>query len=144
MNPISWTGGGVPSSYTTYPNQSAMGNVPVANTWMQNPAYQYPGYMAPPSIGSSRSAVPYTPLSGSNEQNQDRSHQCRWCEKAFSHESSKCRHEKEHFNQFPCPEPGCDQVSTRKDSLKRHLRLMHGISEGSTSESSRRGGSRTL
>ena len=53
-------------------------------------------------------------------------YKCRWCERIFAHESSKCRHEKEHSNSFPCPEPGCDVVSWRKDSLKRHLRLMHG------------------
>ena len=42
------------------------------------------------------------------------------------HESTKCRHEKEHWNSYACPEPGCDVVSQRKDSIKRHVRLMHG------------------
>ena len=54
---------------------------------------------------------------------------CRWCDKDFKHESTKCRHEKEHWNDpYACTEPGCGQVFKRRDSMIRHLQLMHGRS----------------
>ena len=66
-------------------------------------------------------------------------HQCRFCGKTYMHESTKCRHEKEHWNSYACPEPGCEVVSQRKDSMKRHVRLMHGKSD--SGEDDRAGGS---
>ena len=90
----------------------------------------------PPAGNASNYSLPNEPLLHSR-QGQDspggcRAYKYRYCERHFAHESSKCRHEKEHFNSFPCPEPGCEVLSTRKDSLKRHLRLMHGIGERGT------------
>ena len=52
---------------------------------------------------------------------------CKYCPKDFKHESTKCRHEKEHWNDpYPCPECGCGQTFKRRDSMMRHLQLMHG------------------
>ena len=61
-------------------------------------------------------------------------HQCRFCGKTYMHESTKCRHEKEHWNSYACPEPGCEVVSQRKDSMKRHIRSMHGKSGSAEDE----------
>ena len=53
--------------------------------------------------------------------------QCKYCPKDFKHESTKCRHEKEHCDDpYFCPKVGCSQFFRRRDSLIRHLRLMHG------------------
>ena len=84
-------------------------------------------------VSSNQSTTYYSPLGPAQpvEDGQRGPYKCRWCERVFAHESSKCRHEKEHFNSFPCPEPGCDVVSSRKDSLKRHQRLMHGQASSS-------------
>ena len=80
------------------------------------------------SYQSNTSSYNYSPLDPAQpvEDGQRGPYKCRWCERVFAHESSKCCHEKEHFNSFPCPWPGCSVVSSRKDSLKRHERLMHG------------------
>ena len=54
---------------------------------------------------------------------------CKYCTKDFKHESTKCRHEKEHWNDpYKCPESGCGQHFKRRDSMIRHLQLMHGRS----------------
>ena len=52
---------------------------------------------------------------------------CKYCTKDFKHESTKCRHEKEHWNDsYACTKPGFVQAFKRRDSLIRHLQLMHG------------------
>ena len=139
MPPDSWNTPPVNSTYPPYSAQPTADPGPSAR-WIYPPGSV--GSYVPPSAGGSANpyALSYEPLPQSQpgEESPDgaRTYKCRWCERYFAHESSKCRHEKEHFNQFPCPEPGCDVVSTRKDSLKRHLRLMHGTSEGSSSQAS--------
>ena len=138
MGPPSWpiqiaASPGYMYSSVNAPNQYGMDPYPA-------PYNQPSPYMSPPPPVPN----PRFPLLPEPEPVQDRStHQCRWCERSFAHESSKCRHEKEHFNSFPCPKEGCEVVSSRKDSLKRHLRLMHadaeGSSQGSTSKNNRGG-----
>ena len=107
-----------PSMAPTWPQDS-----PAQNLSTMHPEAQQP-------ISRRHSSEPEPQL--------ERNRKCRWCDRTFAHESSKCRHEKEHFNAFPCPEEGCRVISSRKDSLKRHLRLMHGISSRSSSNIGKR------
>ena len=127
-----------PNYQTNYPNTTSVGTF---NTqWSSSYAPQGYSDTYPPVNSGTTPSYGYVPLDP--QQPPDESHKgpykCRWCERVFAHESSKCRHEKEHFNSFPCPEPGCDVVSSRKDSLKRHQRLMHGGGEGGSQGSSSR------
>lgn len=141
LSPSSWVG--QPPLNTSYSNIQGYPPVVSPNSpgWANPTSAMYPPQSYP---ASSRSEAPYGSYAFSPlppppaDPNQDRTHKCRYCDRTFAHESSKCRHEKEHFNSFPCPEPGCDVVSSRKDSLKRHLRLMHGT-EGNNQGSSSRG-----
>lgn len=141
MNPESWgNASSINPSYNLYPSNSG-GVGGACNAELPNPYAGYPPvYLSPPQSSGSYSGYPFPPLphQACPDENPDRTHKCRWCNRVFAHESSKCRHEKEHFNTFPCPEPGCEIVSSRKDSLKRHLRLIHGGTEGSNQGSSSR------
>jgi hypothetical protein len=137
--PFFWTGGSS-GSYQYPPSQPALHHI---NYGMLNEF----GWMPTPSVYSSKPRSPHNSnqdLRPGGLDTADRVHRCRYCERVFAHESSKCRHEKEHFNSFPCPEAGCDVVSSRKDSMKRHLRLMHGISDGSPSTSGNPSGGMAL
>ena len=117
------------SSYASSTFQPTVHTGPSAR-WICPPTSVGPNIPSRADGSANPYSFSYEPLPksqpGGESLDSARTYKCRWCERYFAHESSKCRHEKEHFNRFPCPEPGCDVVSSRKDSLKRHLRLMHG------------------
>lgn len=117
-----------------YSEQLRPQHEPVVYGWMsassgygQSGPHSMDSYAASPYAPIQKESLATKPSSSSAVQgSEEKRYKCRFCEKTYMHESTKCRHEKEHWNSpYVCPLAGCGVSSWRKDSLRRHVRLMH-------------------